>query len=1040
MLTQRLRSLLPIHCRLPICLAWLLLSAGGVAHGEDFPVPYNSEADAAAQPMTPQAAADALQAPDGFRVSVFAAEPEVQNPIAMTWDARGRLWIAENYTYAERTQRFDLSLRDRVVVLEDSDGDGAADRRVVFTDQVQMLTSVEVGHGGVWLMCPPQVLFLPDRDHDCIPDGPAEVVLDGFDVAQDNYHNFANGLRWGPDGWLYGRCGGSCPGRIGVPGTPDEQRVALEGGIWRYHPQHRSVEVLTHGTTNPWGHDWDAMGEAFFVNTVNGHLWHLIPGAHLMRPFTLDPNPRVYELIDMHADHWHFDTGKSWQDSRDGAANSLGGGHAHSGAMIYLGGQWPDDYRGRLLTLNFHGRRANQEILRRHGSGYIAGHGDDLLISGDPFFRGIDLSYGPDGSVLVIDWSDTGECHESTGVHRTSGRVFRVAYDRPTADAKPWRGTDLRMLSAEALVGLHAAKNEWFVRQARLILAERAAAETNLAPAVAALRQMVEGDDRVQACRALLTLHAIGESDRTFLIQQLRQPDEHLRVWALRMLSDRWPLDDVYGPIAQPPRVAARVQTEAEQLIDTLCRLGRNDQSPLVRLALASTLQRLPVALRPALAETLVAHAADADDHNLPLLVWYGLMPAVDAQPLALAEVAAACNWPTTQRLIARALSEDPAKHPAAIDRLLVAITASDDPQRQRNLLDGIAEGLKGRRKAARPANWDAVVQKIASSGDATAAQRVRELSVVFGDGRALSEVRQMVLDETADIGLRRSALETLVESRSGDLRQICTQLLGDARLNAIAARGLALYDDPEVGGQLVRAYRRFRSPERPKIIALLVSRPAFADALLHAIDEGQIPANHLTAFDVRQIRSLQDEGLNQWVSQLWGEVRQSPADKQARIAELKKVLHPAALAAANASDGRALFQQTCAKCHRLFGEGEAIGPDLTGANRNNLDYVLENIVDPSAVVTKDFRMTVVATSDGRVMNGLVIAKNDHTLTLQTQTDRQTIALADVETIKTTPQSPMPDGLLDNLSTDQIRDLTAYLMQPSQVPLPAASE
>lgn len=1024
---------------LSVSLVCLLFSTTRTVNGDGFPELYNSEADASAEPMPAEIAAASLQVPDGFNVSVFAAEPEVQNPIGMTWDANGRLWIAENYTYAERSQRFDLSLRDRVVVLEDSDGDGTADRRTVFTDQVQMLTSVEVGHGGVWLMCPPQLLFVPDRDHDAVPDGPPEVVLDGFEVAKANYHNFANGLRWGPDGWLYGRCGGSCPGRIGVPGTADEQRVALEGGIWRYHPQHRSVEVLTHGTTNPWGHDWNAFGEAFFVNTVNGHLWHLIPGAHLKRPFTLDPNQRAYELIEMHADHWHFDTGKSWQDSRDGAANSLGGGHAHSGTMIYLGDNWPARYRGKLLTLNFHGRRANQEILNRDGSGYTASHGDDLLISGDPFFRGIDLSYGPDGSVLVIDWSDTGECHENTGVHRTSGRVFRVAYGDATNPGSA-TGVGLRDLSSNQLVDMHRKPNEWFVRQARLVLAERAAAGTDIDSATAALRQMVTGSSELESCRALLTLHATGGTDRAFLTEQLQHSSEHLRTWAVRMLSDRWPIDDVFGPVAQTPQHAARVQAEAEELIETLCELGRTEPSGLVRLALASTLQRLPVSLRPALARVLIARAADADDHNLPLLVWYGLMPVTDAQPMALAELVDQCRWPKTQRLIARALAEEPGEHPAAIERLLVAITNSKEPQIQQNILAGIADGMKGRRKVDRPRHWDAVERAVTANGDGAAEQLVRELSVVFGDGRALEEVRQIVLNESAEIGLRRSALKTLVTSRSDDLREICMQVLDDARLNAIAARGLSQYDDPQIGEQLVRTYHRFRAPERPEIIALLVSRPAFAQTLLDAVADGKIPATDLTAFDVRQIRSLQDDGLSERVRTLWGEVRQSPADKESRIDDLKKKLGADAFASADSSQGRVLFQQTCAKCHRLFGEGEAIGPDLTGANRSNLDYLLENIVDPSAVVTKNFQMTVVVLNDGRVMNGLVIAENDHAITLQTQTDQQVIAREDVEIMKPTNQSPMPDGLLDNLTSEQIRNLVAYLMHPSQVPLPAASD
>lgn len=238
----------------------------------------NTEPDSSGQPADPQSTARSFDLPPGFHATVFASEPDVQNPIDVSWDRRGRMWIAENYTYAEREQRFDLSLRDRVIIF-DGTGDDHFTTRTVFTDDVQMLTGIEVADDGVYLMCPPRLLFIPDRDHDDIPDGPAETILDGFTVAQANYHNFANGIRFGPDGWLYGRCGGSCPGRIGLPGTADENRCALEGGIWRYSPSHRSVEVLTTGTTNPWGHDFNNVGEGFFVNTVNGHLWHLIHGC-----------------------------------------------------------------------------------------------------------------------------------------------------------------------------------------------------------------------------------------------------------------------------------------------------------------------------------------------------------------------------------------------------------------------------------------------------------------------------------------------------------------------------------------------------------------------------------------------------------------------------------------------------------------------------------------------------------------------------------------------------------------------------------------
>ena len=1012
----------------------VLAIAATMAAGGDFPPLYNSEKDTNSLPLPPAEAAASMQLPPGFRATVFAAEPDVQNPIAMTWDGRGRLWIAENYTYAERALRFDLGLRDRVLIFEDKDNDGHFDSRKVFTDDVQMLTSIEVGHGGVWLMCPPRLLFLPDRNGDDVPDGPAETVLDGFTVARDNYHNFANGLRWGPDGWLYGRCGASCPGLIGRPGTPDADRMPLLGGMWRYHPARKIVEVLNSGTTNPWGHDWTAEGEPFFVNTVNGHLWHAIPGAHFDRPHTTDPNPSVYELIDLHADHWHFDTGKSWTDSRDGKANNLGGGHAHQGTMIYQGDNWPAEYRGRLFTLNFHGRRLNQEILERNGSGYVAHHGQDFFLSADPWFRGIDLSSGPDGGVFVLDWSDTGECHDSTGVHRTSGRIFKITYGEPRQ--KPFG--DMRKKSEAELVELHRSSNEWFVRQARLTLAERAEEGASLGEAKAGLKKMLTDSDPIMRLRVLLSLKVVGAADEILLRTQLRDNDEHLRAWAIRLLTDDWLLDGPLGPVSQTPSEIERVNRAADGLRLDFTSLAKNDPSGLVRLTLASTLQRLPVPQRADLAAALVTRTQDANDHNLPLLVWYGLIPVANVDPSALVPVAAACEWPKTRRFIARRLAEDIEKNPQPINELLNRVAASKSSVFQIDILSGVGDALAGWRRAKKPVAWDSVQQALAGARDAAVRDRLRELSAVFGDGRALEEMRRIALDGKSSLNARSTALQSLIDSRPDDLRAVCERLLNESHLNVVAARGLAMFDDPAIGGKLVQSYNKFHFTERPQLLSILVSRKSFAAALLSAVSTGGIPRADLSAFHVRQIRSLDDPGLNQTLTQVWGELRDSPDDKRQTMARLKASLTPEVLSKADKSRGRAVFGLACAVCHRLYGEGAAVGPDLTGSGRDNLDYLLENIVDPSAVVNADFRMSIVKLKDGRVLNGIVAAKTDRTLTIRSLTETLTIERSEVVSSETSAVSQMPEGLLESLSEQQVRDIIAYLRHPTQVPLPAA--
>jgi putative membrane-bound dehydrogenase-like protein len=1033
----------------PLAAMLMLLSGRIVAQDQpstpSFPDPINTEADTTSRALPAEEAARGFRVPEGFHVTVAAAEPDVQNPIAMAWDARGRLWVAENYTYADRTKKFDLSLRDRVLILEDADGDGRFERRTVFTDDLQMLTGIALGYGGVWLMTPPQLIFIPDRNGDDKPDGAPIVVLDGFTPATDNHHTFANGLKWGPDGWLYGRCGASSPGRVGLPGTPDEQRVPLFGGVWRFKTQPAALqgqavtqdaarspfEVLCHGTTNPWGMDWNEHGEAFFINTVNGHLWHVIPGAHFRRPHSEDPNPYVYATIDTHADHYHWDTGKDWSDSRKvtGEHDRLGGGHAHSGATIYLGDNWPSAYRGKLMTLNLHGRRVNVDRLDREGTGYEGRHEPDILHAADPWFRGIDLNYGPDGSVYLLDWSDTGECHEHTGVHRTSGRIYKVSFGRNAAQPVNVNAADFTQL-----VELHRHRNEWFVRQARQTLIDRLyrapGDDPNRATVCTTLMNLFDTEQNVELkLRALWTLRSLDATDTSFLLKQTRHPDEHIRVWAVRLLVDDWPLDTIMG---HRPTRTEDTGNSVTSIRRELIRMATEDESPLVRLALASALQRLPWHCRLELATPLASRVQDANDANLSLMVWYGLMPVATSQPGDLALFASGRPFPSTRRMIARRLAELIDEHPQAVESLLAGATQKEVLV---DVLTGLSEGFAGRHKVACPANWTQVQSLAATIADAGLTERVRDLSVLFGDGRALDEVRRIALDGKADLAARRLALQTLIDIRAADRRQICEQLLSVRYLNSTAIRGLTEFDDPAIGDRLAKNYRSFFPSDRPAVIDALVSRPSFAGPLLDQVAAGRIPRSEVTVVHARQIRSFGNERLTEKLNEIWGELRDSPEDRQQLIALWKSRLTSDSLAQADKGSGRAVFNKACANCHRLYGHGAQIGPDLTGSGRQNLDYVLINLIDPSAAVGVDYRMSIVSLNDGRVMTGIIAVKTDKSITLQTAKDRVAIERTEIDELKTSTQSLMPDGLLQPLTEEQVRDLVAYLMSPTQVPL-----
>jgi putative membrane-bound dehydrogenase-like protein len=986
-----------------------------------FPEPYNSETRG--NPMPAADAARSFQLPDGFRVTVFAAEPDVRQPISMAFDPRGRLWVGENYTYAEAQVNFATNLNDRILIFEDTDGDGRFDKRTVFWDQAKILTSALPGNGGVFVLCPPRLLFVPDRNGDDVPDGEPEVLLDGFNTTTGNRHTFANGLKWGPDGWLWGRVGISSQARIGRPGARDGERVVMNGGIWRYHPQRRVVEAVCHGTTNPWGLDWNEVGEPFFINTVIGHLWHAIPGAHFKRMHGEDVNPHSYDLIDQHADHYHFDTGKGWTASRvqsDGSAapssDELGGGHAHAGLMIYQGQNWPDAWRGRLFTLNLHGRRVNEERLERSGSGYVARHEPDFLRVGDTWFRGLDLLQGPDGGVFISDWSDTGECHDSDGVHRTSGRIYKVTYREPKKVVPP----DFGSLSDADLIPFLFDANEWLVRHARRVLADRTAEGRNLQKARAELLARFDGQTgSVGKLRALWALNAAGGATSDWLLARTRDADEYVRSWAVRLL-----LDD---PARGDEKVFAR-----------LIEMGRSDPSAFVRLYLASALQRLPFGARRELAAALVRHREDIGDHNLPLMLWYGIEPLVSAQPDAGIELALASEHQVIRRFIARRLAEDIESNPAPLASLLRRATESGAgrPVLFEDILRGLSDALRGLRKIAPPAEWAAFAAEAARSSDAATRDQVRDLSALFGDGRALEALRDVVADPKADAATRRSALKTLIEGRAENLAPLLKAISDDSTLRAPALAGLLQLGEPDASALAISRYQWLGLEERPVLLAALVSRPGPARALLDAVAGGKISRGDLSPFHARQIASLGDAALNQRLTEVWGNVRGTDAEKRATMERLRKQLSVDRLKAADLPHGRQLFNQVCASCHTLFGEGGRIGPDLTGSGRANLDYLLENAVDPSAVVPADYRMSVVELKDGRVLNGVVAEKTDRVLSLQTMTERVTVERGDIGTVRESALSLMPDGLIESLDETQVRDLIAYLMSPRQVPLP----
>jgi putative heme-binding domain-containing protein len=447
----------------------------------------------------------------------------------------------------------------------------------------------------------------------------------------------------------------------------------------------------------------------------------------------------------------------------------------------------------------------------------------------------------------------------------------------------------------------------------------------------------------------------------------------------------------------------------------------------------------MPISQRLELARELTSHSEDADDPNLPLMVWYGLIPTAESDPDGLALFASTCRWPTTRRLVARRLALEIDTHGASVGKMLTAAINSSSPALLSDILTGLSEGLRGRRKVSKPPAWDLVVAHVGSTSEAPTQALVRDLGALFGDGRALDEVRTIALDDRADLAARRAALDSLIEARPADLRQVCQKLVGVRFLNTTAVRGLSLFEDPAIATSLVASYRTFHPSERSAVVQVLASRKSFVPALLDALAAGKIPRQDLSAFQARQIRELGAEELTHRLAEVWGESRDSTVSKAEEIAAWKKRLTPDILAQADPSHGRQLFRQACASCHKLYGEGGTAGPDLTGAGRDNLDYLLENLVDPSATVSADFRMTTLALDDGRILNGIVRARTANSLSLQTPEEVLTLDRASIEAERASDQSLMPEGLLAPLGEKAAQDLIAYLLSRVQVPLPSST-
>jgi putative membrane-bound dehydrogenase-like protein len=560
----------------------------------------------------PLQAVKLMTVPPGFKAHLFAGEPDIKQPNAFCIDDRGRLWVAENYSYTGPGGPWKPSGKDTILIFEDTDGDGRFDKRTVFMDNMNFISGLEVGFGGVWVGSPPNLLFIPDKDGDGKPDGPPQVVLDGW--GHHDQHETLNSFIWGPDGWLYGCQGVFTHSKVGKPGTPDDQRTTVNAAIWRYHPIKQVFEKFAEGTSNPWGVDFDDQGQMFIEACVIPHLWYVIQGARYHRQGGQHENKYTFDDIKTIADHKH-----------DGIQGRKGG-HAHGGARFVLNDVFPPEYRGKFIIGTIHHHGMYTESFERKDSGYVGKHVGDFMMANDPLYLGFNHEFGPDGALYVIDWYDPRACHGQTPAHIDTGRIYKITYgESKKVDV------DLSKLPSSELIKLQLSSNDWYVRHARRILQER-----GRDPLVhkAILSMYASIGEAPKQLRLLWALHVTGGATDEFLLGQLKSKEEYVRGWALQLLlEDRKP---------------------SPAVLKELTRLAKEDESAVVRLYVAAAAQRVAPADRWEILEGLAGHAEDAGDHNLPLMVWYATEPLVSLDSAHAVKLATSAKLPRLREFITR--------------------------------------------------------------------------------------------------------------------------------------------------------------------------------------------------------------------------------------------------------------------------------------------------------------------------------------------------------------------------------------------------
>ncbi len=976
----------------------------------------------------------------------FPGEPKTaaEQTVAFTFDERGRIWVAEAYSYP--TKRPPGEGLDKIVIFEDKDGDGKFETRKVFAEGLNLVSALEVGYGGVWVGAAPELFFIPDRNHDDIPDSKPEVLLDGF--GYQDTHECLNSFIWGPDGWLYGNQGVFNLAHIGKPGAPASERTELRAGVWRYHPVRHKFEVFARGGSNPWGLDYDEHGQFFMTHCRSywgrGMTTHVIQGGEYWNQANANYSP--YILADPPADFpelKNYLLASADHDHGAGGAGARGtdaiyGGHSHVATMIYYGDNWPEEYRGHLFTHNLGGHQINQEINQPLGSGYKTVHGEnDMLFCTDPTYVAVGMKYGPDGAVYFTDWSDQQHCHNPNTEKwdRTNGRMYRMVWEKTY---KPVKVQFLRNSLADWMSWLDA-KNDWYSRTALRKIHELAIPENRNDTSrpvlnfreqntreIAQLEKFIletnnPADSRLKRLWACYLLLEPAGFESVLLETCLKDPNEFLRAWAVRFVSEQ-----------------ANTQSFQSQLVE----LAKSDASPIVRLQLASAIQSLDYLTALNVARALVLHREDSNDRNIPKLLFQSIaqrmpetggIPTDSLDPKARAFIVKTpVNWldlvktskisQLSNWLLWYAATQDG----TGVASILMQVEKANGAD-QRRYLSILLHAVSAQSDVRAPGMWSDLSKALYSNNDPRIVRLAESIGAAMGDHSRFAILHKTLQDSNAKSDDRKHAFAVLTRAQDTESLPTFLQLLDDKNFKSTVIPQLARYDSQEIPRLLISHFPGFNSNDRAAALNVLTARPAYALALLDAVAASKIGRDQLSAFQIRQLQQLDNAEVEKRAAAVWGRFNKTSAEKKSQIAALEKTFNEAPLWAYSAQAGREHFKKLCAQCHKLGDDGVQFGPELTGASRHGITYFLENIIDPNAVVGADFQMTNIETKDGETITGLLAAETDTTLTIRNQTEKRTLPKDKIATRALSDKSIMPEGLLDTLQPREVLELLKYL-------------